>query len=110
MSFDLFPRVINKKDGDNIYIWIASIFLELHPILLGCSLFPDDDPGMNKTSSVFYCLLSGTGNVSLKSLLLVLSEVLTWGVEESSWEVRQNAVCNCLVFQKQAFLIIKDPF
>lgn len=28
----------------------------------------------------------------------------------SSWKVKQNVVCNGLVFQKQAFLIVKDPF
>lgn len=93
-----------------ICIWKASILLELHHILPSCSLFPYDDPRMNKNSSVFYCLLLGTGNVTLKSLLLVMTEVLTGGIEESSWKVRQNAVCNCLVFQRQGFLIIKDPF
>lgn len=63
------------KDSVNIYLG-SSILLELHKIHLNYSLFPDDGPRMSKTSSVFYCFLSGTGNVTLKSLFLVLTKVL----------------------------------
>lgn len=89
-----------------IYIYTASRLFELHKILLNCSLFPGNGLGMNKTSSVFYCLLSGTGNVTLKSLSFVLSKVLTGGMEESSWKDKQNTACDHLVFEKLAFLII----
>lgn len=92
-----------------ICIWTASILIE-HQINLHYSLLPDDDPKMNKTLSVFYCQLSGTVNVTLKSLLLTQRKVLTEGLEENSWEVGQNAIWNCLVFQKQPILIIKYPF
>lgn len=64
--------------------------LELCIILFNYSVFPGDDLGMNKTLSVFYLLLPGTGNVTLKSLLLVLSKVLIVGIEESSWRVKQT--------------------
>lgn len=64
-----------------ICIWTASILIE-HQIHLCFLLFPDDNPKMNKTLSVFYCQLSGALNVTLKSLLLILNKDIRKGIEE----------------------------
>lgn len=63
---------------------------------------------MNETSSVLYCVLSGTGNVT--QITATFPEWSSYPRNGRKFLERQtNAVCNCLVFQKPAFLITKDP-